>query len=201
MKQPFIPFIQISIDCYQSQKILEPTCLPGLWTAEAAFERALQIYRTSEGALGGFAAGPNLDFPTYPIEQFIERTQATVRTEEGLDVLGRYMVMEDIILAFPASYYESRDAHYAVMFHELIHWSGANHRLARVSLLHYANHNTEEEFVAELGSLTLLVGFGITNPTILGAVASTAKKFAEQISGVAHHELEALRAVRYLLGD
>ena len=89
-------------------------------------------------------------------------------------------------------------AYYIVIFHELVHWSGVQRRLARGC---YNDYPTEE-LVAELGAVMLMKHFGLE----VGYVGRHAKYFQGWLSRVrnkikakttAQHEAE--RAVQYLL--
>jgi len=56
------------------------------------------------------------------------------------------------------------EAYHAVLLHELTHWTGAEHRLARLFGMRFADRDYAfEELVAELGAAFLCAAFGIVN--------------------------------------
>jgi antirestriction protein ArdC len=56
------------------------------------------------------------------------------------------------------------EAYHAVLLHELTHWTGAEHRLARVLGRKFGDNDYAfEELVAELGAAFLCAAFGIVN--------------------------------------
>jgi antirestriction protein ArdC len=58
----------------------------------------------------------------------------------------------------------STESYYAVLLHELTHWSGASHRLNREFGKRFGDHAyAMEELVAELGAAFLCAALGIAN--------------------------------------
>jgi antirestriction protein ArdC len=101
------------------------------------------------------------------IEAFIRETKADIR--HGSSV-ARYNRRKDYIelpapehfIGTPTS--SPTEAYYAVLLHELTHWSGASHRLDRVKGKKFGDPEYAfEELVAELGAAFLCSAFGIVN--------------------------------------
>ncbi len=101
------------------------------------------------------------------VETFIQRTDALVR--HGGDA-AYYDRRHDLVVMPPRGLFKARptssalDSYYAVLLHELTHWSGAPHRLAREFGDRFGDHAyAMEELVAELGSAFLCADLGISN--------------------------------------
>jgi antirestriction protein ArdC len=98
------------------------------------------------------------------VEVFIGATKALVN--HGGDV-ARYKIAEDVIELPLRDQFKGEAAmeiYYAVLLHELIHWSGASHRLARdLGQRFGSNAYAMEELVAELGAAFLCATLGVTN--------------------------------------
>lgn len=100
-------------------------------------------------------------------EQLVSATKANIR--HGADT-ACYIPPEDLILLparerFVGSATSSpTDAYYATLFHELTHWSGAGHRLARDLSGRFGDQAyAAEELVAELGAAFLCADLEIAN--------------------------------------
>lgn len=92
-------------------------------------------------------------------EAFVRATGATFgehKTKAG------YADEYDVIALPPFGRFKSGAAYYGTAFHELVHWSGAAHRLDRLT---GAEKGTQayahEELVAEIGAALLCARFGI----------------------------------------
>lgn len=99
--------------------------------------------------------------------------------------------------------------YYAVLFHELTHWTGAKHRLDREFRRERSKY-AKEELVAELGAAFLAADFGIVSETrddhtaylaswlkalrndkrLIVRAASLASKAIGYLDDVAHTQLE-----------
>ncbi len=79
-----------------------------------------------------------------------------------------YVPSEDKIYMPPRSSFESSEAYYSTLFHEMSHSTGHASRLARpgiVDPIRFASHNYSfEELVAEFSSAFLMAEAGIDNP-------------------------------------
>lgn len=101
------------------------------------------------------------------VENFIQRTDAVVRHGGNAAYYDR---RHDLVVMPPRGLFKARptssalDSYYAVLLHELTHWSGAPHRLARQFGDRFADDAyAMEELVAELGSAFLCADLGISN--------------------------------------
>lgn len=80
-----------------------------------------------------------------------------------------YSVADDLIMMpEPAVFIGTRtstptESWYGVLFHELVHWSGADHRLARDLFVRFGSDGyAMEELIAELGAAYLCAAFAIS---------------------------------------
>lgn len=101
------------------------------------------------------------------VEDFIQRTGALIRHGGGEAYYDRRY---DTVVVPPRGLFTGTstrspmDSYYAVLLHELTHWTGAPHRLARQFGQRFGdNAYAVEELVAELGSAFLCADLGITN--------------------------------------
>lgn len=105
--------------------------------------------------------------PLVPVERFIAATEAQIR--HG----GRtacYRPREDVIEIPPREQFlptagrSASEGYYGVLLHELTHWSGASHRLARTFGDRFGDAAyAVEELVAELGAAFLCADLGVSN--------------------------------------
>jgi antirestriction protein ArdC len=101
------------------------------------------------------------------VEEFIRATEA--RIDRGLTT-ACYRPDMDLILMPPSSMFlgsstrNPTQAYYAVLLHELTHWTGAKHRLDRDFGQRFGDKAYAfEELIAELGAAFMCACFGITN--------------------------------------
>lgn len=99
------------------------------------------------------------------IETFVAATGADIREGDcaAFATLGDFITMPEASLFFENGQ-SATENYYAVLLHELTHWTGAKHRINRVQQV-YSVENKEdyafEELIAELGSAYLCAQFGI----------------------------------------
>ncbi len=95
-----------------------------------------------------------------PAEEVIAATNA--RIEYGGN-RAAYVPDEDIIRLPPKVAFESQREYYSTALHELLHWSGHNHRLARLNKNAWFGSEAYsfEELVAEMGSSFLCAEIGV----------------------------------------
>lgn len=99
------------------------------------------------------------------IDAFVQATGA--KLSEGN--AAYYMPSSDTVTLPPFSHflkdekkgYTAPDLYYGTLFHELIHWTGAKHRLNRDKKYHTEQGRAYEELIAEIGAVMLGVHFGI----------------------------------------
>lgn len=92
---------------------------------------------------------------------FAKQTGARIYHDPDVDP-PHYRPGTDTINMPPFASFHSAEGYYAVLLHELTHWTGAPRRLHRDSLVHYARHRAFEELVAELGAAFLCADLGIS---------------------------------------
>jgi antirestriction protein ArdC len=101
------------------------------------------------------------------IEAFVQATKADIR--HGALVACYRGTLDYIDMPSPAQFVGTMtssptEAYYAVKLHELIHWSGAPHRINRTFGLRFGDADYAfEELVAELGAAFMCSAFGIVN--------------------------------------
>ncbi|MGH8549577.1 MAG: ArdC family protein [Methylococcales bacterium] len=116
---------------------------------------------------------PNSTVPVQSLANKISRAEAFVaRTGARIERGGSqayYSVVEDRIQIPPMEAFvgtgtsSATEAYYGTMFHELCHWSGASHRLARDFSGRFGSQAyAMEELVAELGSAFLCADLGVS---------------------------------------
>ena len=133
------------------------------------FARASRVFNA--GQVEGWQAPgiqrPNLAELLPAAEAFVARTGAEIRhghdhacyrrADDRIEVPDR-----DCFLGSPTS--TPTEAYYAVLLHELTHWTGASHRLDRQFGRRFGDDAyAVEELVAELGAAFLCADLGIAN--------------------------------------
>lgn len=140
------------------------------------------------------------------IDEFVASTKATIRHGEPR---AFYTTAGDYVNMPIFDSFTSGHAYYAVLFHELGHWTGASHRLNRTFGRRFGDRAySAEELVAELTSAFVCAEFGIdnnldncaayiatwlrefeSNPHLLVAASSAASKAVEYMRGLASAEI------------
>ena len=149
----------------------------------------------------------------------IERAEAVVKdylTAEPLlklhnqrpSVKAYYSPMWDEITVPMLSQYEQADEYYSTLFHEMVHSTGAAHRLNRADGMgnRFASHDySREELVAELGSAMICNSIKIdTEKAFRNSVAylkGWASHLAEDTKAIVWAASRAERAARYIFGE
>lgn len=99
------------------------------------------------------------------VEAFVQAIDATI--DHGFP-LARYRRAEDRIEMPDRGWFvdeggRAEQSYYAVLLHELVHWTGAEHRLNRVFGARFGDHAYAfEELVAELGAAFMCASFGVS---------------------------------------
>ncbi len=98
-----------------------------------------------------------------PAEQIIEGMPDRPKISPGLHQTPCYIPTSDEVRIPDLKYFFNSDAYYSAFFHELIHSTGAKHRLNRFELDQFSNEKSysREELVAELGASYLCTIAGI----------------------------------------
>ncbi|RPE13189.1 DUF1738 domain-containing protein [Chitinophaga lutea] len=99
-------------------------------------------------------------------DEFVTHTGATVLHDGGNRAFYRHA--DDSIHMPPPPLFidtpgcSATEGYYSTLLHELTHWTGAPHRMARnMGKTHGDRNYADEELVAELGAAFLCAGFGI----------------------------------------
>ena len=94
------------------------------------------------------------------LENFVHQTRAEIHKQGAI---ASYTPNSDSIRIPALSAFDNREAYYSTLAHELTHWTGAKHRLARDLSAKSKNESyAVEELVAELGAAFILADFGIS---------------------------------------
>ena len=140
-------------------------------TAERLMARASFVFNAAQ--VDGFELETDQPLPEEPAFDPIERAEAFVRTtgatiEEGGD-RACYIPLADMIRMPERRRFTGTDtttpaeSFYSTLCHELVHWSGAKHRLDRDLTGRFGSESyAMEELVAELGAAFLCGDLGIT---------------------------------------
>lgn len=99
------------------------------------------------------------------IESFVAGTRAVIKEGDtaAYSPMGDHITMPDKGLFFENGQ-SATENYYAVLMHELTHWTGAKHRVNRVQHAYSEKYEQDyafEELIAELGSAYLCAHFGI----------------------------------------
>jgi antirestriction protein ArdC len=166
--------------------------------ARASFVfNAAQVENAPEPPALSSEAGTTASF-----DNFVTNTGATIRI--GGD-RACYVPGEDMIRMPPRERFRSTHGYVATLAHELVHWSGAKHRLNRdLSTRVGSRSYAAEELVAELGSAFILAGLHLArephpqharymagwlpllraDPRALSTAAAQASRAADYLSGL-----------------
>lgn len=142
-------------------------------TGRRRLARASHVFNAEQVA-GYLPATPSVPITTNgqlerleEVDRFIETTEAKIRYSGDR---AYYDPKSDLIqIPAPECFMGTTtstvtESFYSVAFHELVHWSGARHRLDREFGERFGDHAyCAEELVAELGAAFLCAEFGITN--------------------------------------
>jgi antirestriction protein ArdC len=102
-------------------------------------------------------------------DEFVRSTGADVRHGESR---AYYAANGDYVNLPAFEAFTGSEEYYSVLFHELTHWSGAEHRLNRTFGKRFGDAAySAEELVAELGSAFLCAEFGFDNQTLDNSAA------------------------------
>lgn len=135
------------------------------------------------------------------IEDCIQRTGAKIVHTEGNRAF--YSPVEDMIVLPMHHQFKSQNEYYGTKFHELIHWTGHESRLNRLTPARFgSNAYSREELVAEIGSVFMQNETGMD----LGAVDNAAayikgwwSKIKEDRGSLIDAASKAQRAVDYII--
>lgn len=100
----------------------------------------------------------------HTIEEWVQSVRFQAAIAESDEGSAYYKPSTDQIVMPRFSRFVSAEHYYAVLFHELTHWTGAKHRLDR-EFRREKSEYAKEELVAELGAAFLAADFGIVAST------------------------------------
>lgn len=103
---------------------------------------------------------------TESVETFIAATKAEVRRTGGIacyHIPDDYIEMPDRSRFTGSPTISATEAYSATLLHELVHWAGARHRLARFGEGLPKEEVAAEELVAEIGAAFLCADLGLSN--------------------------------------
>lgn len=124
--------------------------------------RASYVFNAAQvdGVEAEAAPLPN-DFNHDPIpafDAFVTATKATIVPGPS----ACYIPSRDLIRLPPRNAFISAEAYAATLSHELVHWSGASHRLARdLRARFHSSAYAAEELIAEIGAAFVMADLGI----------------------------------------
>lgn len=98
------------------------------------------------------------------IEAWVASIKVEADISESDEGAAYYRPSEDCIVMPRFTRFKDAEHYYAVLFHELTHWTGAKHRLDR-EFRRERSEYAKEELVAELGAAFLAADFGIVAST------------------------------------
>lgn len=94
------------------------------------------------------------------LKNYFDRVTASIVTDN--EPRAYYHPIKDYIHMPPISTFESAESYYAVLAHELVHWTGAEKRLDRIKKFANRQEYAFEELIAEIGSCILCAEYGLT---------------------------------------
>ena len=143
---------------------------------------------------------PNEFSPVQLAETFIQGTGANIT--HGSDVAA-YFPARDAIVLPDAFNFTTPAAYYATAFHELVHWTGHESRLGRLTKTNFGSAvYAEEELVAELGAAFLCAEYGIEGKTQHPEyIAGWLKSLKDDKRFIFKASKEATKAVAFLTGE
>lgn len=142
--------------------------------------------------------------PCDAAEELVRRSRATVRFGESWAYYD--FQLDRICLPLPEWFVGSptstpAESYYSTLLHELVHWTGANHRLSRPFDRIGTEVYAREELVAELGAAFLCGDLAVTNeprPDHAAYVASWLKILTGDSRAIFRAARQAEQAVEYL---
>ena len=138
---------------------------------------------------------------------FVDATKAIIfhKMEGGAfyDIRCDTITLPNPVLFVGTDASTATEEYYATLLHELVHWSGASHRLARKLFDVSKQERASEELVAEIGAAFLCADLGVTNaprPQHAAYIASWLELLRSDTSAVFTASRLAHQAAVYLHG-
>lgn len=137
---------------------------PAQQKQKCAFLREYTVFNASQ--IEGIEFPSPLNIPTLnpnerieAAEQVVAEMQVPPVIQEGMSTVACYNMAKDTVQIPAFSSFESAEAYYLTLFHELVHASGHPNRLNRESLINHDGFGekvySQEELVAEMGAAFL----------------------------------------------
>jgi len=143
--------------------------------------------------------------PIESVETFVRATKADIKYGGGracYHVRDDYIEMPDRNRFIGSKTSTPKEAHSAVILHELVHWVGAKHRLDRgFDAVITREGRAEEELIAEIGAAFLCADLGVSNeprPDHAAYVASWLQLLKNDAKAIFHASRHANQAATYL---
>jgi antirestriction protein ArdC len=170
----------------------------------------LRSFRAFNAAqVDGWTAHPPEPLPAFELdrqtEAFVAATNARVR--HGFAKACYQIDLDDIEMPSPAWFTgtttsSAAQSYHAVLLHELVHWSGASHRIGREFGKRFGDRTYAfEELIAELGAAFLCSALGLANeprPDHAAYVASWLEVLERDHRAIFTAAARAQEAVEYL---
>ena len=120
-----------------------------------------------------------------------------------------YTPSGDYVQVPPITWYKEEQKYYSVLFHELVHWTGAAHRLNRIKGAMFGDPRYAfEELVAEIGAAFLCGQTGILYHTLNNTAAylkgwkkAVVERLREDNKAIFKAASQAQKAAEFILGD
>jgi antirestriction protein ArdC len=139
-------------------------------------------------------------------ETLIEKMPNKPQIEEKTGDKAYYSPMEDLICVPYMKYFQTTDAFYRTLFHEIIHSTGHESRLKRFNHTERVSLDSEsyskEELLAELGSayLSVLAGLGDNHENSVAYIKGWSQRLKDNTSWIVTAANLAQKAVDYITG-
>lgn len=144
--------------------------------------------------------------PLSECERILQQYRGAPALVEGGD-RACYIPSRDIIQMPPGDRFSTTEEYYSTRFHESVHSTGAEHRLARKGItdpIRFGSHDySVEELTAEMGAAFLCGITGIENRTLDNSaayIASWSKKLRDEPKWLVEAGSAAQKAVDHILG-
>lgn len=133
-------------------------------TRKRVFLREYTVFNAVQ--IEGIVFPPSTAIPQLPVseriqaaEQIVAEMQLPPTIKEGVSTAASYRMATDIVQMPAFTSFESAEAYYLTLFHELVHATGHPSRLNRESLIKHDGFGgkvySQEELVAEMGAAFL----------------------------------------------
>ncbi|HEX3651888.1 MAG TPA: zincin-like metallopeptidase domain-containing protein [Rhizomicrobium sp.] len=169
--------------------------------------RTFRVFNAAQ--VEGWTAPEAAPLPRFEIDEQVDAFVAAVgaRVRHGFATARYRSDLDDIEMPSPAWFRDTEtssasQSYHAILLHELVHWSGASHRIGREFGKRFGDETYAfEELIAELGAAFLCGAFGIANeprPDHAAYVQSWLKVLNRDRKAIFAAAAKAQEAVEYL---